>query len=42
MDRTRKDTKSTDDVTLRSQIDLNAVNFFLAELAGVILRILIL
>jgi len=32
MDRARKDTKSADDVTLRSQIGLNAVNFFLAEL----------
>lgn len=40
MDRARKDPKSTDEVTLRSRIGLNVVNFFLAELAGVILPFL--
>ncbi|MGB6527756.1 MAG: MFS transporter [Candidatus Nitrosopolaris sp.] len=40
MDEARKDTKPTNDVTLRSHIGLNAVNFFLAEVAGVILPFL--
>ncbi len=37
MDGARKNIKPANDVTLRSRIGLNAVNFFLAEVAGVIL-----
>lgn len=40
MDGPRKDTKSANDVTVRSQIGLNAVNFFLAEVVGVIVPFL--